>query len=293
MPCRQLVRWIAVAAEFAASFDVTPANASAVPDPANQTEYAVDTSAALPAQPATPNSTAEPTEAAAAPIDYGWRRGDTVRAVDPNVVIDQPHTAGMPVASIQTSTELQLSLGAALFTCPLRAVDCHTEAGLVGALALLQRPVPWFGWGGSIEAQQISQTWNLGREVWSLEQRVFSTRLLAQVYIPRLGNVGPYIGIGLGTGVIRDSFQERESAETARWLASPLYSARAGLSVRLSNRIELGALVDWTNIQVNTGASCPWIVGGVCSSNNWSAFSPESALWNAAATVSFAFGEEL
>lgn len=233
----------------------------------------------------------EPTENV--PHDYGWRRGDAVLDVNPEGVVDKPHTTGMPSEPTRTTGTLQLNVGTALLTCPHDSPACQANAGVTLAVALLQRPVPWFSWGGSLEAQQYGQTWRIENERWSLERRVVSARLLAQVHIAGLGRVDPYVGIGLGGGAVHEKVRSRASDESATWLGTPLYSARAGMTYRIADGIELGALVDWANLRVNTGESCPWAIGGICSSNNWTAFSPQNALWNAAATVSFAFGQRL
>lgn len=234
-----------------------------------------------------------PTKLEPSPLDYGWRRGNGVIAANPSALVEQPRTTGMPAEPLKTSAELQLDLGVAMLTCPVSSKECRLQLGAVAAVLLLKRPVPWFSWGGSIEAQQFGQTWNLAGEVWTLEQRAFSGRLLANVHLPDLANVDPYVGISLGGGAVHDVVRQADAAEKSSWRSSPLYGARAGLAFQVSQHVKVGALVDWTSIQVTTGESCPWTVGGVCSSNNWNAFSPSNALWNASATVSFAFGEEL
>lgn len=230
---------------------------------------------------------------AAAPPDYTWRRGDAVIPTSPGPIIEAPKTDGMGAATVQTATAVQLSVGTAVFTCPVQSPACRVEPGIVTTVALLQRPETWFSWGGSIEAQRFGQTWNVDSASLTLRQTAFSARVLAQVHIPTQSDIDSYVGISLGGGAIHDSARAGDGPETARWVGSPLYGARAGLTFRVSDRIQLGVLVDWTNIQVNTGESCPWVAYGVCGTNNWSAFSPSNALWNATATVSFAFGEEL
>lgn len=271
MSCSQLVRCFSAAALLAAGFDSAEAWAADAPGPATEVAQ----------------------RGLGASSDYDWRRGDGVLLPNPGVAIAQPRTRGMPTTVARTSAQLQLSAGTALFTCPDQTPECQLEPGIAAELAVLLRPVPWFSWGGALGAQQFSRTWNFPERMWVMEQRVLSGKLLARVHVPDLGVVDPYVAVSLGGAAIYDSVSESQAPKTTSWLGSPAYGARAGLNIRVSDRVELGALVDWTNIQQNTGEHCPWVVGGVCSSNSWTAFSPSNALWNAAATVSFAFGEEL
>ncbi len=234
----------------------------------------------------------DPGSMPAAP-DYRWRRGDEVVLPNPGDIVEQPLATGMPPAGTRRATELQANLGVAWLTCPLQAGGCSAEAGILASVAWFQRPVGWFSWGLGLDAQQFSQTWTISEEVWSLSQQAFSGRLLARVHMNHFGGIDPYIGISLGGAAIHDRYQNDGETSTPRWVGSPLYGARAGIVVQVGERVRVGGLIDWTNIQANTGESCPWVVGGVCSANNWSAFSPANALWNVAVTVSFAFGEEL
>lgn len=222
-----------------------------------------------------------------------WRRGDEVRSPNPGDIVDQPPATGMLPTAGRRTTELQTNLGAALLTCPQQADGCSAEPGVVASVAWFQRPVGWFSWGLGLDAQQFAQTWTFSDEVWSLSQRAFSGRLLARVHMNHFGVIDPYVGISLGGAAIHDSYQTNATTKKTQWVGSPLYGARVGVTAQVSERLRIGGLVDWTNIQANTGERCPWVVGGVCSANNWSAFSPANALWNVAVTVSFAFGEEL
>ncbi len=248
-----------------------------------------------PSQASLPQATESSDDPGATPTppDYRWRRGDEVVLPNPGDVVDQPLAIGMPTAGTRRATELQVSLGAAMLTCPVQAGGCSAEPGILAAGAWFQRPVGWFSWGLGLDAQQFSQTWTSSQEVWSLSERAFSGRLVARVHMNHFGVIDPYIGISLGGAAIHDRYQNDAATTTTRWLGSPLYGARAGVTVQVGEHVRVGGLIDWTNIQANTGESCPWLVGGVCSANNWSAFSPANALWNVALTVSFAFGEEL
>lgn len=116
---------------------------------------------------------------------------------------------------------------------------------------------------------------------------------MGRVHVTGLEAVDPYLGLGLGAGAFETNVQGPETFEQTEWVGSPLYGARAGVTIEVTERWNLGAAIDWASIQANTGQTCPWVVGGVCSSNNWHAFSPSNAVWRLAGTLSFAFGEEL
>lgn len=215
-----------------------------------------------------------------------------MRLPNPDEVVTRPRAAGMPRTVSPYAAELQTHLGAAVFTCPPDTPACSTGLGGAAAVAWFQRPVAWFSWGLGADAQQFSQVWEF-EETWSLRQRTLAGRLLARVHMAGFSGIDPYIGISLGGAAIHDSYSSETTRETSEWLASPLYGARAGITVQVSTRMNVGGLLEWTNLQANTRQTCPWTLGGVCSGNNWSAFSPSNALWNVGVTLGFAFGEEL
>jgi hypothetical protein len=222
----------------------------------------------------------------------GWRLGDPVRLPNPDDVITEPPATGMPRTVSPYGAELQTQLGAAMYTCPPNTQSCSAGLGGAAAVAWVQRPVTWFSWGASADVHQFSQEWALD-ETWSLHQRTIAGRLLARVHMGGRSGIDPYIGISFGGAAIHDSYRSESTRETSQWLASPLYGARAGITFPVSHRLSVGGMVEWTNLQANTRETCPWTLGGVCSSNNWSAFSPSNALWNVGVTLGFAFGEEL
>lgn len=224
---------------------------------------------------------------------YAWKRGDNVRQANAADIVDAPSATGIPLEMNVRSAELQVSLGTTLLSCPPNTSSCDTEFGSVAGLAWYHRPATWFSWGLGMDAQQFSQSWTTQEAVWSLRQRAFSGRVNARVHVTGFERIDPYVGISLGGAALRDSYQTQSSPTTTQWFGSPLYGARAGVSVHATDDVHFGGFVDWTNIQSTTGERCPWVVGGVCSSNNWSAFPPSNALWNVGVTVSFAFGDEL
>lgn len=225
--------------------------------------------------------------------NYQWKRGDEVRRANDADIVDSPPASGMPSVMNLRSAEVQVFLGATLLGCPSNTPNCEAELGSVAGVAWYQRPTTWFSWGLGVDAQQFSQRWTITEAAWSVRQRALAGRIFARVHVTGFDGVDPYIGVSLGGAGLRDSYQTQGSPATTQWIGSPLYGARAGLTVHATEDVHFGGFLDWTNIQRTSGESCPWVVGGVCSSNNWSAFPPSNALWNVGLTVSFAFGDEL
>lgn len=223
-----------------------------------------------------------------------WRRGDPVLVADPPPLVTPPKTTGMPLAVIRTDVELTLGVGQTLHGCGTSARDCTSRLGWSGNIALFHRPLAWFSWGASLDTQSLSQRWRAGELEWRHDQQLWSGRLLARVHSPERSAFDPYVAVSLGGAALatRARASNGESS-TPAWLGSPLYGARVGFNVHVGTRLSLGAFGDWTSVQTNTGETCPWKVGGVCSSQNWSAFPPAGAIWNVVASASFAFGREL
>lgn len=223
-----------------------------------------------------------------------WHRGDPVRAPAPDAIVHRPATIGMPVTTGPSNAELGFSVGRGWLSCPISSKDCEGRLGWSGNIALFHRPLAWFSWGASLEAQTLSQQWRASDVDWQLDQRLWSGRLLARVHAASSSAFDPYVAVSLGGGVLETQARASNGEHTSPgWLGSPLYGARAGFNLRVGSGVGLGTFADWTSVQVNSGETCPWLAGGICSSQNWNAFPPAGATWTAAATVSFAFGDEL
>lgn len=223
-----------------------------------------------------------------------WHRGDPVLVPDAGPLVPHPKSKGMPVSSEPSNFELGLSAGQTWLGCPSSSSNCEGQLGWSGNIALFHRPLPWFSWGASLESQTLGQQWRESDVEWQLAQRLLSGRLLARVHATSQTAFDPYVAVSLGGAALETHARASSGEHTSpEWIGSPLYGVRVGFNFRVSSSVGFGAFADWTSMQVNSGETCPWLVGGVCSSQNWSAFPPAGAIWNVAATVSFAFGDEL
>ena len=222
--------------------------------------------------------------------------------IEPGHIVDQPQPTGMPLDRVRQNAALSLGSGITALMCPNAADTCVSDVGMFVALTVLHRPETWFAWGALLEGFSAGQAWRKANDTLLLTHHAGAGRVLAELHPLSDYGVDPYFGLGLGVGVISSDAEmsSRAAAQVAEgalkrqittW--SPFYAARLGVDLRVTQRISLGVVADWSNFQALTGENCPWKAFGLCSSSGWGAFPEDNAVWKLGAALSFAFGQEL